>query len=304
MINRSAYKGSTWIDLDSPTAEEARQVMDEFHIDPRVMEEIVLPSLKPKVEHYRDFIYLILHFPLFRHTHRSTPNQEIDFIIGRRYLVTVRYDPVEPLHNFAKLLEVQTILDHEESHEHAGMLFYHMIRRLYAELEYGLDFLRDELTDIEAKIFEGKEKEMVVSLSQSSRSLLNFKQSVGRHRTILESFDSVATRFFGDDFSHYSKVILGQQYRIHNDITAYLDSLSQLRETNNSLLSTKENEIMKTLTIMAFVTFPLTLIAAIFSMDTIHTPLIGNPFDFWIVIGGMATATIIFFSYFKYKGWL
>jgi len=61
---------------------------------------------------------------------------------------------------------------------------------------------------------------------------------------------------------------------------------------------------MKTLTIMAFVTFPLTLISSVFGMNTTYLPIVGVHGDFWIILGFMCTLAIVFFSYFKYKKWL
>jgi magnesium transporter len=81
-------------------------------------------------------------------------------------------------------------------------------------------------------------------------------------------------------------------------------SLLELRETNNSLLTTKQNELMKTFTIMAFLMLPLSLIAGVFGMNAEHMPIIGNAFDFWIVLGCMLAVVVVFFAFFKYKRWL
>ena len=61
---------------------------------------------------------------------------------------------------------------------------------------------------------------------------------------------------------------------------------------------------MKTLTIMAFVTFPLALVVSIFGLDTNYVPIIGQPYDFWIIIGILSGLTALFFVFFKYKKWL
>ena len=304
MVNRYEHNGLVWVDLETPTETEVRQIMEEFTIDPLVAEGLLITSVKPKVESYRNYIYLILHFPAFKHTHTDNREQEIDFIVGKRFLITARYDTIDPLHKFAKVFEVHSILEKKDQVKHGGFLLYHMIRKLYKAVEHELDFIRDELVDVEQKIFEGREREMVVKLSELSRALLCFKQSLSMHRATLESFDHAAGRFFGTTFSYHMRSVVGLYQRVQEDIIGNLDTLSELRETNNSLLSIKQNEIMKTLTLMAFTTFPLVLIAAIFSMDTKNTPFIGNPFDFWIVLGIMLCATGVFFSFFRHRGWL
>jgi Mg2+ and Co2+ transporter CorA len=81
--------------------------------------------------------------------------------------------------------------------------------------------------------------------------------------------------------------------------------IEEFRETNNSLLSTKRNERMQSLTIMANVLFPVTMVAAIFSMNaTNDMPFVGKPNDFWIVLGFMILAVATIAAVFKYKRWL
>jgi magnesium transporter len=108
--------------------------------------------------------------------------------------------------------------------------------------------------------------------------------------------------------SHEQKVKLNTienlYYKLRKHTTQLWQSLSELRETNNSLLSTKQNEVMKIFTILAFVTFPLSLVASIFGMNTKYIPIVGHQYDFWIVMGMMTFATILMFIYFKYKRWI
>lgn len=304
MVREYTHKHLRWVDLESPTHEEVRKIMQEFNLHPLVAEELLTPSLKPKVDRYTDFIYLILHFPAFRHSHGEETDQEVDFIIGRDFLITTHYDTIDPLHKFSKVFEVNSILDRSDIGSHAGYLFFYMIRKLYKALDHELEYLSDSLSEIEARIFAGKEREMVMELSGVSRNLLDFKQAVLPHKDVLESFDAAARRFFGEDFSYHTRSIIGDYYRIQGLIGSHMDTLGELRETNNSLLSTKQNEIMKILTIMTFITAPLALFAATLQIDTKARPVVGSDNDFWIILGIMATATAFFFLYFKKKGWL
>jgi magnesium transporter len=304
MLTRYKHRDVLWVDLESPTQEEVRTLMAEFHLPPEVAEETLRPTLKPRVEFYPGhLIYLILHFPAFKHTHGTAQNQEVDFIVGKNFLITTRYDTIDPLHKFSKVFEVNSILDKSDIGEHAGQLFYYMVRKLYRSLEHELEYIRDALRDIEQRIFEGKERAMVSELSRVSRDLINFKQALAAHREVLESFDVAARTFFGDEYLYELKTILGEYYRVEHNITLNLDTLAELRETNNSLLSTKQNEIMKLLTMMTFMTAPLSLIAALYSMNTKVLPIAGQEGDFWIILSLMALVVLCLSLFFIRKHW-
>ena len=77
-----------------------------------------------------------------------------------------------------------------------------------------------------------------------------------------------------------------------------------LYDNNVTVLNIKQNEAMRILAIMAFVTFPLVLFASLFGMNAVSTPIIGHKYDFWIIIGVMLAATIGMFAFFKRKKWL
>jgi magnesium transporter len=145
---------------------------------------------------------------------------------------------------------------------------------------------------------------MVFELSSVSRELLHFKHALSEHHEVLDSFATASLKFFGEEFAYHAQSIIGAYHRTARMVSSNVEFLAELRETNNSLLSTKQNETMRVLAIISFVTFPLVLVAAIFSMDAIHTPIIGNPYDFWIIIGLMLSIMFCFFLFFKSKHWL
>jgi magnesium transporter len=121
---------------------------------------------------------------------------------------------------------------------------------------------------------------------------------------MLTSLEPVGTRFFGPEFSFYIDTVEGEYKRVYRLLEHLRESLQELRETNNSLLSTKQNEVMKTLTVLAFIFLPLSFVASLFGMNTQHIPIVGSPYDFWIVLGGMAVIALSSICFFRYKGWL
>lgn len=303
MLNRYIHGEVTWIDLENPTREEVHAVMEEFKLNHLVAEELLLPTQKPRVEYHDSYLYTILHFPALRHTHKSS-EQEIDFVLGSNFMITTHYDTVDPLHKFAKVFEVKSVLDKDSMGEHAGYLFFFMLRRLYKAVEHELDLVRSDLLAIEEHLFEGKEIHMVKAISRNARDLLNLRQTIEPHRDILKTLEEGSSNLLGDEFVPYLRSLENDYYRLHNHIMRHSDLIRELRETNNSLLSTKEGETMRVLTLMALLTFPLSLFVAIFDIDATHNPIHGLPYDFWIIVGMVLILGASMVWYFKHRGWL
>lgn len=303
MIIKNAYKNVTWIDITSPSKDEIREITNTYRLDKEVADELLAPTDHPRVERHRSYIYTILHFPAFKHSHGSNRNQEVNFIIGQNFLITVRYDMIDPIHKFTKVFEVNSLLDHHQN-MHTGFVLFHMLQKLYRSLEHELDYINDHLEEIEQKIFSGHEREMVSALSGVNRNALLMKHTLRLHEDILVTLGKALHELFGDSYKEYVEQIQLDYQHIMATLEAHREVLQGLYETNMSLLSTKQNEIMKILTIMAFVTFPLSLIAGVFGMNTKFMPLVGGPNDFWLVISIMLILTVLFFLYFRYKRWL
>lgn len=304
MIKKHTYKNLTWIDLLKPTQEEVLELMEEYDIHPSVANDLLTPTFKPTVDLHNNFMYLIMHFPALKHTHNNEPNQEVDFIIGKDFLITSRYDTIDPIHKFSRVFDVNSVLEKEDVGKNAGYIFFLIMKKLYGSIHHELESIEDSLEKAEEAIFKGEEKKMVKGLSIIGRDLLNLKQATNPHKEILESLETIGKEFFEDSFGDYIKDILSDYYKIRHNIEVNRESLIELRGTNDSLLSTKQNETMMILTIMAFVTFPLSLIASIFGMNTVHIPIVGQPNDFWLVIIIMLIMTSFMFLFFKSKKWL
>lgn len=304
MIHRRTHRDLVWIDVESPTAKEIRPLAEEFGIHPLVADELLSPSLRPKVDYYGNLIYCILHFPALKHSHGDSNNQEIDFVVGKNFLITAHYDTIDPLHKFSKVFEVNATLDHDTIGEHAGYIFYYLTKKLYRSLHHELESINAALLKIERETFSGHERDMVIELSHTARDILTMKRSLALHGDVLTSLRRTSGRLFDDEFDFYLRDIEGEYIKVDHSLGDLFESLHELRSTNDSLLTTKQNETVKTLTVMAFVVLPASFIAALFSMQVESLPFGGEPNGFWIVLGIMTVVVLCIVLFFKRKGWL
>ncbi len=301
------HQNVTWIDLENPTREEVRELIEEYEIEPIVGEELLNPTHRARVDLHKNYIYLILHFPTqFNPKTTGIKHQieEIDFIIGKEFIITTRYDSIDAILEFSKIFEADSLLSKKHLTQHGGYMFYHMIRGIYKSLFSKVEDIKATLSVYEEDIFDGKEKEMVFELSKMNRVLLYFKEALLLHKEILTSFEQAGQTLFDKEFSYYLRAVLGEYAKVESTLQSAKDYLNELRETNDSLLSTKQNEIMKTLTVVNFIILPLNLMAGVFGMNTLDTPIAGGPNDFWTITAIMITLGIMALIIFKRKKWL
>lgn len=264
MINTYKYGGETWIDIDHGTPEEIHELMDEYNIHPFVAKELTSVTPKPRIEFHDHYIYCILHFPVFKHTHSEGRSQEVDFIIGKDAIITARYDTIDALHKFAKDIGTREILDKGDyKPKHTHVAFMNMLRGLYASLFEELSYIEDLTEEITGKIFKGKEREMVVSISEVTRTLLDFKRVTDLHHEILESLKHRGVEIFGETFGHEMEAIITDYLKINTTIKSNLEILHELQETNVSLVTTNQNEAIKKFTIIGAVLIFLSIVVSV-----------------------------------------
>lgn len=305
MITRHVRGKTVWVDLECPTEDEIASVMSEFDIDERVHEEISSPTPYPLAISFPGYSYLILHFPVAG-SEDGTRAQEVDFIVGKQFLITARYETIESLHSLHKVLEAQELLGVPEKSMRPGDLLERVMGSLYLSISEEVEHAGKRLERIERDIFSGREEAAVRAISESGRILLRFETALSRHKEPLADFlAALATpAFFGTHFEEFAAHIEGRRVHAATLVSSYRAIAQELRITNDSLLTASQNKVTKTLTVMAFTAVPLTLIASVFGMNVENMPIVHSEHGFWIVLALMALVTLFLSLFFRLKKWL
>lgn len=305
MITRHNYGGMIWVDLEAPGRDELRAVMDEFSIAHEIEEEIVRPTPYPLFSLQDGYAYLILHFPT-ADLKGGARNQEVDFIVGKKFLITVRYEVIGSINHLHKAFEAEELLGSKSHKEDGPALVEQVVRRMYASMREEVEDVAQKLERIERDIFSGKERATVRTISEIGRVLLRFDTSLVRHAEPLGLFLEAlsTTTFFGKSFSKVATRIESERAHVEALVSSFRAVAKELRETNNSLLSTSQSETMKIFTAIAVAMLPLNFIAALFTIPAEHAPIIGTTHDFWILVGIMLAVEAVLLVFLRIKKWI
>ncbi len=305
MLFRHEYLDGVWVDLERPTADEIRQVAREFSISERIETELLSPTPSPLVAGDEHAVLLVLHFPAHETDDGAAKNQEIDFVVGSHFILTIRYEVIVPLHHLKKLLETQQLVSGRNVIT-TDVLLEILFAHLYTSVRNHTDHSASDLARVERDMFDGHERATVRLISNISREFLHLEAALANQEESLQRFLKMLTQrdFFGISFTERAERIMDEHAQVVHLITTYRAIATELRETNLALLEARQNEIMKTLTVITFIFLPLELITFVFGMHALGAPLEQNPDAFWIITGSMFVIGVCITLFVAKKRWL
>lgn len=305
MLYRYAYHGGIWVDLEDPTEDEIRAVTREFDVSERLEAELFSPTPSSLVAGDAGASFLVLHFPVHTSGNDEIRDQEIDIIAGHAFIITVRYEVVEPIHRLQKVLETEHLISPKDMMT-TDVLLEILFAHLYTAMRDHTNYIASNLVSVEREMYNGQERSAVQSISNMSRVLLHLEAVLTNQEDALKRYlDTLSHHgFFGPSFAERSLRILAERAQIERLVKTHRAIATELRETNVALLGARQNEIMKMLTIITVTLMPLELIAVSLAMDVPGTPLHDNPYGFQIVLAGMFAIATIMLLFFAKKRWI
>ena len=293
----------TWVDIQDPTPDDVNYLRKNFKFHPLVLGELIPPGHRPKVEHHQNYLFMGLYYPVYNKEKRETRSRELDIIVTKDTVVTSHYRSILPLKALFDRCNLYKESRRIYMSENSGILLFHILSGFWKNCLTKLIQVDRRLDQVEREIFRGKEKEMVSEISYVKTDIINFWRILEPQGNILESLATEGTKFFGKSLEPYFADIQGTYGQAWNSLKTYKETVLALENTNQSLLSTKTNEIIRILTVFSVIILPLTLLASLWGMNVI-VPFMESANGFWIIMGAMVLMTAFMFAYFKKKKWL
>jgi magnesium transporter len=295
--------GLTWIHLDTPTQEEASQLAERFGWHPLDVEDVLSRRQRPKIDEYADYRFVVLHFPVYDKAIGRLNAAELDVFMGPNYLVTlpaVELLPVTRL--FARCSEDEELRDSLFS-KGSGYLLYHVLDDLFDYCFPILDKIGYKLDRIEDEMFEGRSDEVVRDISNVKQEIISYRKIIKPERSTLRLLERHVERFLPEELELYFDDIVDAAERIWDLLDNFKEVVEALEDTNESVISHRQNDVLRLLTIISVTMLPLSVIASVFGMN-VAFPGEGTHAAFWIILGLLVAALISMVGFFRYKRWL
>ena len=93
-------------------------------------------------------------------------------------------------------------------------------------------------------------------------------------------------KFLPEELDLYFDDIVDAAERIWDQLDNYKEVVDGLESTNESVISHRQNDVLRVLTIFSVSLLPLTLISGIFGMN-VEFPGVGTHAAFWVIVALM-----------------
>src|SRR6478672_1953382 len=295
--------GLRWIHIDSPRTADRDWLEEHFDFHPLDIEDVYSRNQRPKLDQYDDYVFIVLHFPLFDKDTGRILTAELDLFLGADYLITMPNIPLPPLSAMFERYREKDDLRQDVFSKGSGYLLYKIVD---TGVDASFPMLRKtglKLERLEDDIFEGRSSEIVRDISDTKQEIINFRKIVRPQRAVLRDLERTKQRYLQEELEIYFDDISDAAERIWDTLENDKEVIEALESTNESVLSHRLNDSLRILTGVSVVLLPLTLVASLFGMN-VPIPGQNAEFSFLLILTLMAILLIAMVVYFRRRGWL
>jgi len=299
-----ANKTLTWININNAGKTEIELLRKKYNFNLSHLQASKTTAFAqwPKIEQGSGYLFLILHFPILQD--ERVLAREINFFISEEYVITIHNNDttINNLFNLSKKDE-NSFLAYDKS---PATLLYEILEKLTLGCYPMLDKNSYDITDIQKIIFAHEQRDAVSKILNLRHNIINLRKTMQSHKNIFKKLMEIDGIFTSDNnIKNFYKRLIEHTKTIWEILENQKETIEILYQTNESMLTYKLNDIMKTLTIFSVIVFPLTLLAAIFGMNTVNgMPFMEGKQGFWNIIGIMLLGSFFMLLFFKKKRWI
>ena len=121
----------TWVNILGPTKQETGYLAQHFPFHPLNLDDVLSRIQRPKIDEYKDHLFIVLHFPVYSKVSQAMTSSEMDIFIGENYVVTIDCaGNLKTLDKFFRLCQIDEEARRENFSQGSGYLLYRIIDRM------------------------------------------------------------------------------------------------------------------------------------------------------------------------------
>jgi magnesium transporter len=294
-------EGVWWIEvtgLHEPQLIEALCL--RFRLHPLLIEDVLNTDHRPKVEEYENALFIVLKLFTYNEKEKTLDAEQVSIVLGDGFVLSFQErpgDPFEPTRD--RLRTGKGKLRQRGADYLAHRLIDAIVDSYYAVIES----IGMEVEDLEVAMIDTLSGETVQHAYRLKRELLKLRRFIWPLRDIVGRIERSEAEFLNEETMPYFRDVHDHIMQVGDALDMFRDILSGQLDAHLSNASTRMNEVMKTLTVIATIFIPLTFITGIYGMNFRFMPELGWVHGYFLALGSMAVVAVGMVLYFKRRGW-
>jgi len=293
----------TWVNIESPTEKEIDYLAQNYPFHPLDLDDCLSRIQRSKIDEYKDYLFLVFHFPVFHKEARVTSSSQLSVFIGEKYLITLHRGELKPLVKLFRECEIDEESRQEYLSPGSGFLLYRIIDRLVDYCFPILNKMYDNIEDVEDDIFSDRKSNTVKEISLLRRDIISFRRIIWPMRAVIGSLERKLRRFVRQDMEVYFGDITDHADKIWDALDEYKEIIEGLNDTHDSLATNRTNEVVRMLTVIATILLPITVVASIYGMN-IPLPFQNSSYSLGFVFLIMLVIISSMLLFFRRQRWI
>ena len=252
-----------WIDLENTGYDGFRALEPALRFHPLAIEDCVVDLNRPKVDDYRDHLYIAVHSARWNASDDQPVLKELDMLIGERYLVTYHEEETRGVSKAREVLERRPdLLSRGPDH-----LLHFILDVMIDNYLPIIETLQEQLDELEERLFRTANQRLLAEILRLKRGMSALRRIVGPQRDTILALTREEFTGIRPETRPYLRDVYDRMTRTSDLLDSYRDELAALLEIYATQVSNRLNEVMKVLTIITVIIMPVNLIASIYGMN-------------------------------------
>ncbi len=295
----------TWVNIDHIDAEALTHLRTNFNFHPLDFEDLQSEHETPKIDVYKNYIFIILQFPHWQAEERKVVTQVLYIFIGDNYLITLQQMKSKELKNFFYRCMNNRKVKADWMNSGSGYLLYRIVESLFHNTRPILNNIGQQISRLERSVFGGEQDSGVILEAARHRSnLLALHRIVDPTHYIINTLANADRPFLGESTTLYFEDVNDYVSNLRAIIDAYKETLKGMHITVESLINRRTNKIITVLTVISVGLMPINLFTGFYGMNVANLPFAGN---IWLIASLLALleiGTIMIMLVMRRRRWL
>jgi magnesium transporter len=277
-----------------------KEIADLFDIHVIALEDIKNNQQRPKLEEFDHFIFLVAKMIYTKKDITALEIEQVSFVFGKNYVISFQentYDIFDQIR--VRLENPQGRMRKMGTDYFTYTLLDAIIDQYYVILE----MMDATIEEIEDEIINDSHKIKLGDVYLKRKALQEVKKIIWPTREMIAAWRKSENPLIKKRTSPFINDIYEHTVEIMENLEMQRESITTLVEIFMSNISLKQNEVMKTLTIIATIFIPLTFIAGVYGMNFEFMPELQWKYGYVFIWAFFLMTTLAMVRYFKIKRW-